>query len=662
MAAKARQSRAARRPPQQRFLLRLNVTGATPRNAGAIENVKRICEEQFKGRYELLVGDVYQQPVLAKGEQVFNLEGAEHPYRVIFETMGEGAVALDPDGTILYGNNRFADMVGVPLDGVIGRTLHDFVAPEWAALARDLMEDAVRGDTKAEIVLLAANGGRVPAHLSAVPLRVNEAPHVCVVATDLRKVKEAEEARRRSEERLRIAVETMPDPFIILSAVRSACCRIGDFRCDYANEAARQQNLGHHSNLVGARLLQSFPALRKSPLFEAFVRVAETGLSEMPEAIPWSQLAKTRLRAGKLFDFRVARLGDGLAVSWTDVTERAQAEQTRAQLAALVTSSHDAVIGISSDGRIRTWNAGAERIYGYAAEEAVGRPATDLAPPHGQAEVLDILEKVRRGKPVEARRTLGVRKDGRPFHASLSVSPIRGADGKVVGASWICRDVTKQLQIDAAVLAAAEEERQRIGRDLHDSVGQQLTAITFLCKMLEKRLAEQAMPLAADAAAISQLAAKAVAESKAISRGLCPLPKGPEALMSGLNELAANAKALHGVACRFHCPKPVLIRNETTAMHLYRIAQEALSNAVRHGRARKVQISLTCSRDGKGHCVLSVADDGKGFREPPAGDKKRGKGLDIMADRARSIGGTLRIEGRPRRGTVVECTFPDGKQ
>jgi len=662
MAAKPRQSRAARRPPQQRFLLRLYVTGATPRSTEAIENVKRICEEQLKGRYELQVGDIYQQPVLAKGEQVFNLEGAEHPYRVIFETMGEGAVTLDPDGTILYGNNRFADLVGIPLDGIIGRTLHDFVAPEWAALARDLMEDAVQVAAKAEIVLLAADGGRVPAHLSAVPLRVSDVPHVCVVATDLRTVKEAEGARRRSEERFRIAVETMPDPFIILSAVRSERDRISDFRCDYANEAARQQNLWHHSNLVGAQLLQSFPALRESPFFEAFLRVAETGLPVTMEAVPWSQLAKTRLNVGKLFDFRVARLGDGLAVSWSDVTERAQAEQTRAQLAALVTSSHDAVISISLDGRIRTWNAGAERAYGYAAKEAVGRPAADLAPPQSQAEVLDILKKVRRGEPVEARRTLGICKDGRPFHASLSVSPIRGADGKVAGASWICHDITKQLQIDAAVLAAAEEERQRIGRDLHDSVGQQLTAITFLCKTLEKRLGEQSKPLAADAAAISQLAAKAVAESKALSRGLCPLSKGPEALMSGLNELASSAKAVYGAACRFHCRRPVLVHNDTTAMHLYRIAQEALSNAVRHGKARYVRISLRCQGRGKGHCTLRISDDGKGFREPAAGDKKKGKGLDIMAYRARSIGGALRIESRPRRGTVVECTFPDGEQ
>ncbi|MCX5682901.1 MAG: PAS domain S-box protein [Planctomycetota bacterium] len=465
------------------------------------------------------------------GDQVFTLQGAEHAYRVIVETMGEGALTLKPDGGILYCNARFADIVGHPIHSIIGVSLADFVAPEHRLLIADLLSDAAGVSTKAEVMLQSPDGSPVPVHVSAAPLGSDgePPPHVCLVVTDLRAVKEAEESRRRSE----------------------------------------------------------------------------------------------------------------------------------SQLAAIVTSSHDAILSVSPDGMIQTWNGGAQRLYGYSPEEAFGRPVTILAPPERHAEIVGILVKVRRGERAELQRTVRIRKDGRSFQAAVAVSPIRDAGGKVSGASWICRDITKELETEAVIMAAAEGERQRIGRDLHDSLGQQLTGMTFLCKLLEKRLVEKAKPLASEAAAIVQLASKALIESKALSRGLCPLAKGPEALMSGLNELAASAKVLYGATCRFRCPRPVLVHNETASMHLYRIAQEAVANAARHGQARFVRINLFCKQTDKGQCTLRIVDDGKGFPATPA--KKKGKGLDIMAYRARTIGGTLKIESRPRRGTVVECTFPAGQ-
>ncbi len=140
-----------------------------------------------------------------------------------------------------------------------------------------------------------------------------------------------------------------------------------------------------------------------------------------------------------------------------DITERKRAEEARSQLAAIVESSDDAIIGKSLDGTITTWNAGAERLYGYSAAEAKGRAVSLIVPPEHTDEVPSILRRIKRGESVDHYETVRVKRDGQRIDVSLTVSPIKDAAGEIVGASAIARDITVQKRMNEEVRAMTQQ-------------------------------------------------------------------------------------------------------------------------------------------------------------------------------------------------------------
>jgi PAS domain S-box-containing protein len=161
------------------------------------------------------------------------------------------------------------------------------------------------------------------------------------------------------------------------------------------------------------------------------------------------------------------RDGDGAVIGavlvFRDVTERMRTEEVRARLAAIVESSDDAIVSKTLDGVIRSWNAGAERLFGYTPEEAVGRPITLIIPPERHDEERTILDRLTRGERIEHFETVRVAKDGRRIDISLTVSPVRDAQGRVIGASKVARDVTERKRAEAE-RERAEAERERAER------------------------------------------------------------------------------------------------------------------------------------------------------------------------------------------------------
>jgi PAS domain S-box-containing protein len=174
----------------------------------------------------------------------------------------------------------------------------------------------------------------------------------------------------------------------------------------------------------------------------------------------------------------------GVVLIFRDITERRRTELTRSYLAAIVESSDDAIIGKTLDGIITSWNKGAETIFGYPAEEVIGRPVTVLIPPDRHFEEEDILSRLRRGERIEHYVTRRIRKDGRAVTISLSVSPIKGAAGKIIGASKIARDITDQEHA-----AEALQARERLFHTLADTapVLVWLSGIDKLCTFFNKR-------------------------------------------------------------------------------------------------------------------------------------------------------------------------------
>lgn len=206
--------------------------------------------------------------------------------------------------------------------------------------------------------------------------------------------------------------------------------------------------------------------------------------------------------------------------------------------------------------------------------------------------------------------------------------------------------------LERDLLEISERHQQRIGLELHDNLGQLLTGVAILSKALEQKLRRQAMPEADDAREIARLVNGAVEETRQLSRGLHPVAQDESGLMSALESLAETTQGLFRVSCAFRCRRPVPVSDASTAIHLYRIAQEAVTNAIRHGETENIRIELSAVDS---RATLTVTNDGRRF-EDWCGEC-RGIGLQMMRHRAEMIGGILDVQPGPDGGTTVTCTL-----
>jgi signal transduction histidine kinase len=211
-------------------------------------------------------------------------------------------------------------------------------------------------------------------------------------------------------------------------------------------------------------------------------------------------------------------------------------------------------------------------------------------------------------------------------------------------------EMVERERLEKEILAVSEREQRRIGHDLHDSLGQHLTGAALAGQVLEEKLAMRGLSEAADANKVVQLVEEGIALSRKLAKGLHPIEMEAEGLMQALEELAGTSNELFKISCRFECDSPVLIRDSATSGHMYRITQEAISNAVKHGKARNIIIQLEALDDG---IALRVKDDGFGL--PDSLPKNAGMGLRIMAHRASMIGATFQARRDASTGTIISC-------
>jgi signal transduction histidine kinase len=221
----------------------------------------------------------------------------------------------------------------------------------------------------------------------------------------------------------------------------------------------------------------------------------------------------------------------------------------------------------------------------------------------------------------------------------------------------LAAEIERRQHLEKEILIIGEREQQRIGHDLHDTLCQHLTATAIAGQVLGEKLAAESRPEVEDATEIVGLIEEGVVIARNLARGLFPVEIEAEGLISALRELAATHDGRGGIACRFEAEHAPLIRDTSVAAHLYRIAQEAERNAVRHSAARNILIKLT---EERGSARLTVGDDGTGITSLP--EERKGMGLHIMRHRAGMIGATFRAESNSN-GTVIVCSvaIPAGR-
>ncbi|MFN3597655.1 MAG: PAS domain S-box protein [Rubricoccaceae bacterium] len=409
--------------------------------------------------------------------------------------------------------------------------------------------------------------------------------------------------------------------------------------------------------------------------------------------------------ASHVFDAQDAGFLAAVAAILSGALEQERAaralDEAEARARAVLETTVDGIITIDPRGAIESFNPAAERIFGYRAEEVLGRNVRVLMPEPYHAEHDGYMQAYRetgRARIIGiGREVTGRRKDGSTFPMDLAVSEVEVGGRRLF--TGLVRDISSRRALEQEVLRTAEAERRRIGQDLHDGLGQMLTGTALIARGLARALAAQDHPAAQDAAELVRLIKEADQYARGLARGLVPVELEAGGLAAALERLAASAKRLLGVQCAFELAgeaarTAVASLPDPAPAHLFRIAQEALSNAVRHGRAKRVTITLAQSDR---QLRLRIQDDGIGFAAaeaersdsvptrpaeataapgPASGDgaatappglrhphgalpdAHRGMGVSIMHYRARVLGGVLEIRPGPSGGTLVTCTLP----
>jgi two-component system CheB/CheR fusion protein len=325
------------------------------------------------------------------------------------------------------------------------------------------------------------------------------------------------------------------------------------------------------------------------------------------------------------------------------------------RLRAILETAVEGIITIDDRGIIESFNPASEKIFNYRAAEVIGKNVSLLMPSPHREQHDGYLENYKRTGHARiigiGRETFGRKKDGTLFPIDLSVSEVKLSDRRMF--TGFVRDITERKRLEKENLEISEREQRRIGQDLHDGLCQHLAGIEMLSQVLAHKLEPRSKAAAARATEIAKAVREAISQTRLLARGLSPVTLESEGLMSALAELAVNTEKLFRVHCVFDCPEIVKFNDHAAATHLFRIAQEAVSNAIKHGGAKNISLQL---REEAEAVSLRVTDDGAGFPENFSGGT--GMGLRIMQARIGMVGGTLRVEQNPAGGVTLFCHAP----
>jgi two-component system, LuxR family, sensor kinase FixL len=328
-------------------------------------------------------------------------------------------------------------------------------------------------------------------------------------------------------------------------------------------------------------------------------------------------------------------------------------EQQAETFHTLAKSAHEAIFLIDTRGIIQFMNPAAEALFGYTSEELLGENIKQLMPsPHREKHDSYIANYLKTGiKHIigTGRQLIGQRKDGSQFPIYLSLGEISLAHAHLF--AGLIMDLSTQQRLQREVLAIPAREQQRIGEELHDGLGQQLTGLSMLAQSLLNKATRPEHELA------RQLASglnEAMSQVQALSRGMMPIQIYADGFMISLQEITETFQQQSQIPIKLQIDDFVLLFDDATATHLYRIVQESLNNAVKHADASQIDVSLKVEGD---HGLLEIADDGIGIATGMEGTAG-GLGLSIMKHRCGLFDGEITINPAGERGTKVSCRFP----
>jgi two-component system CheB/CheR fusion protein len=603
-------------------------------------------------------------------------------------TVREPLLVLGQDLSVIYANPSFIRTFRVFDEETEGRLLYQLGNEQWnIPKLRGMLEDVLSKDVPVvdfEVTHDFPRLGRKTMLLNARRIENghNDEPTMLLAIEDITGRKNADAALRESEERYRTLFDL--GPIGVYSCDASGVIR------DFNRRAVELWGRAPQPGDTDERWCGSFKMHRPDGVFLPHDQcpMAEVVSGKIPEA----RDAEVQIerpdgsRVTVIVNIRPLKNEQGEILGaincFVDITERKQAEEARTRLAAIVESTDDAMISKTLDGTITTWNRAAERLFGYTAEEAIGRNITLIIPSDRLAEEATMLDRLSRGERVEQFETIRRRKDGTTVDVSLTISPVKDSSGRVVGASKAARDVTEKKAAEKALqqahdrlesmvekrtaavrhlslrlLTVQDEEHRSISRELHDSVGQHLAGI----KMGVDRLRQMDSP-DKQTELLSQLSEsveKCMNETRTISHLLHPplidelgFPAAAKWYVQGFSERS-------GIKVSFESGNESRRLPRSVELPLFRILQASLSNVHRHAESRSIDVHFAVSET---EAKLEVKDYGKGIdaallREFERTGGGAGIGLAGMRERLRELGGRLEVES-DQHGTLIRALIP----
>jgi len=545
-------------------------------------------------------------------------------------------------------------MYGFSREEAIGQVSHDLLRTEFPepleSIKEKLLED---GHWAGELRHTCATGSRLTVSTRWIAER-DEYGNVLSVLESNRDISDAQRAQE-AQNRLAAIVESSDDAIISkdLSGIITTWNKAAERMFGYtANEA-----IGQHITLI-------IPLDRMDEESNILTRIGRGERIDHFETV-------RRTKDGTLIDIAVtiSPIKDatgrviGASKVGRDVTLMKKSERVAALLSAIVDSSNDAIVSKDLNGTITSWNKAAETTFGYTAEEAIGHHITLIVPPDRLDEEADILARIRRGERIEHFDTVRRRKDGTLIDTSITISPIRDARGHIIGASKVARDITEHKRIERVLreaefsgrlLRLQDEERRHFARELHDSAGQLLAAVSMNIFAVAEEKARLSPEVGRRVDENCSLIQQAMSEIRIISHLLHPPLLDEVGLRSALRDYVDGFAQRSNIRVSLQLPDDLERLPRDAELSLFRIVQECLTNIHRHSGSATAGVSLSRK---PGEIKLQVTDHGRGIsrqiRDNIVMGKSSGVGFHGMRERVRQLGGTLEIQSNSNETFVL---------
>lgn len=594
-----------------------------------------------------------QAKVRALERQLKILSESEELFRNIVQSAEEGIWRINGDSLTDYVNPKMAEMMGYHPEEMLGRPISDFLDAAGRAELKKLIKRRKGGVAEQfEFQYVRKNGTKLWAFVSTNPVIDQQGTYTGAVAflTDIGERKSIEQKLAHTADLLTRTGEM---------------AKVGGWELDlrtgelfWSAETCRifEVSPGNTPSLEGA-IAYYVPEdrTRIQQAVEAAIKEGKSYELELQVVTASGRLIWTRSHGSPVLKGRkVVRL----IGTFQDITERKEVElkYLRELDFNLTLVNHTAAIILLLDihGRIVHVNEATTHTLGYGRDELLGRTLWEMGIPCTKQESLlgDRVQRLLAGETPQPFETRLHSKQGRSLVFSLSSIATRLPDGSIDRIILTGTDLTERNRLQRELLNVSEREQARIGHNLHDGVGQTLTGVASLIEALESELPEDQR---SSVARIHELVKSAIQEVRHLSHSMSPAAVKNRGLLSVLHLLADTLRLNHRIMCDVLLEPGFQIDNADQENHLYRIAQEACNNAVRHGKA--THISLSLNRAGESEGLLRIEDNGCGI--PPRSKRtSKGIGLQVMDYRANLIGGTLQIESRTPNGLTVSCRFP----